>query len=130
VSGRKPWTAEQRRIAVGLAQDLTNTRNSAAQTLLASVLSQELTEAQAAVLLAKLRTDFNAGGAAQDLGSDQLVELTDTIGDPLDSLSDLSELSSLRLRSFMDRRAKALEAISNIFKKFAETQAKIVANLK
>lgn len=41
-----------------------------------------------------------------------------------------SELESLRLQMAMDRRAKAMETLSNLLKKTSETAASIVQNLK
>ena len=42
----------------------------------------------------------------------------------------LSEEMQMRLQMIMDRRAKFLEALSNIMKKQSDTAAAIVANLK
>jgi hypothetical protein len=48
----------------------------------------------------------------------------------LDSLSDLSEMTSLRLQMEMDRREKALETLSNLMKKMSDTAESIIGNLK
>ena len=48
----------------------------------------------------------------------------------LQSLSDVSEELQMRLQMIMDRRAKLLEALSNIMKKQSDTAAAIAANLK
>jgi uncharacterized protein YdiU (UPF0061 family) len=50
--------------------------------------------------------------------------------DQLDSMNDLSELEQMRLQELMDRRAKALETISNLVKKESDTQEAIIDNLK
>ena len=49
---------------------------------------------------------------------------------PPDGLAHLSQESSLRLQMLMDRMSKADSAASNMLKKFAETAASIVQNLK
>jgi hypothetical protein len=48
----------------------------------------------------------------------------------LDNLSELSEAESLRLQMLLDRRAKAMEALSNIMKKLHETSQTIIENMK
>jgi hypothetical protein len=48
----------------------------------------------------------------------------------LDSLNEMSEMTSLRLQMAMDRRSKFFEALSNLMKKIAATQQTIVQNLK
>ncbi len=50
--------------------------------------------------------------------------------DSLDSLADLTEDVQLRLQLLMDRRSKAMEALSNIMKKISETSDTIIQNLK
>jgi hypothetical protein len=130
VSGRKAWTAEKRRKAVGLLNDFVQAREAAASAVVTAIRTQDLNDAQASVLLAKLRADFNAGGAAQDLTREDLLELTDTMGDQLNSLSEMDEMASLRLQMYMERRSKVLEALSNILKQFSDTQSAIIANLK
>lgn len=47
-----------------------------------------------------------------------------------DSLSEASEIMSLRLQMYMDRRSKALEALSNLMKKQSDTSSTIISNLK
>ena len=54
----------------------------------------------------------------------------DAMKDELDSLSELSEEEALRLQLAMDRLAKLESTISNILKKFSDTAASIIANLK
>jgi hypothetical protein len=48
----------------------------------------------------------------------------------LDSLSEMSEMTTLRLQMMLDRRSKFLEAVSNIMKKISALQAAVVQNLK
>ena len=48
----------------------------------------------------------------------------------LDSMSELSDVASLRLQMIMDRRSKLISTLSNIIKKISETQDTMVANLK
>src|SRR6266436_834006 len=48
----------------------------------------------------------------------------------LDSMSEMSEMESLRLQMAMDRRSKLMTALSNILKKISDTQSAIITNLK
>ena len=48
----------------------------------------------------------------------------------LDSLSEMSEMTTLRLQMMMDRRSKFLEALTNIMKKISAIQAAVAQNLK
>jgi hypothetical protein len=47
-----------------------------------------------------------------------------------DQLDSMSEMTSIRLQMAMDRRAKFVEALSNIMKKIDSTSETIVQNLK
>jgi hypothetical protein len=48
----------------------------------------------------------------------------------LDSMNEMSEMTSMRLQMAMDRRSKFVEALSNIMKKIDSTQETIIQNLK
>jgi hypothetical protein len=48
----------------------------------------------------------------------------------LDSMNEMSEMTSMRLQMAMDRRSKFVETLSNILKKMSDTSDAIVANLK
>jgi len=48
----------------------------------------------------------------------------------LDSMSELSEMTSMRLQMVMDRRSKFIETLSNIMKKISDAQDALVQNLK
>jgi hypothetical protein len=61
---------------------------------------------------------------------DQLRAIRDDLRDRLDSLSAMSELTSLRLQMAMDRRSKFIETLSNVLKKIDSTQETVVQNLK
>jgi hypothetical protein len=47
-----------------------------------------------------------------------------------DSLSELSEIESLRLQMVMDRLSKLMSTLSNLLKKASDTTSQIVQNLK
>ncbi len=49
---------------------------------------------------------------------------------PMDSMSEMGEMESLRLQMAMDRRSKLLETLSNIMKKSSDTASTITSNLK
>lgn len=48
----------------------------------------------------------------------------------LDSMSEMSEMESLRLQMAVDRFSKVMSALSNILKKISDTQSAIITNLK
>jgi hypothetical protein len=48
----------------------------------------------------------------------------------LDSMNEMSEMTSLRLQMAMDRRSKFVETLSNIMKKLSDTSESIVQNMK
>jgi len=52
------------------------------------------------------------------------------VRDATDKLTDMSEETQLKLQMMMDRREKALEAISNMMKKMDDTQDSIIKNIK
>ncbi len=60
----------------------------------------------------------------------QLRAILDELKGRLDSMSELSTMTSLRLQMAMDRRSKLIEMLSNIMKANSDTQSGIVGNLK
>jgi hypothetical protein len=52
------------------------------------------------------------------------------MADKKDSLSDMSQMQQARLQMAMDRRSKLIEALSNIMKKFSDTDNSIIKNMK
>ncbi len=60
-----------------------------------------------------------------------LVEgVQQAIKDQLDAMSEMGETESLRLQMAMDRLSKMLSTLSNIEKKFSDTEQSITQNLK
>ena len=64
------------------------------------------------------------------LDAHKFDNLTDSIKNKLDSLSELGEIESLRLQMVMDRLSKFIQTLANILKKMSETDSEIVQNLK
>ena len=60
----------------------------------------------------------------------QLRSIQDDLKGQLDSMSEMSEMTSLRLQMAMDRRSKFIETLSNIMKKIDSTSDTLVQNLK
>lgn len=60
----------------------------------------------------------------------QLRAVLESLKGRLDSISELTEMESLRLQMLMDRRSKLISTLSNILKKIGETQNALVQNLK
>lgn len=50
--------------------------------------------------------------------------------DKLDSMTEISETTAMRLQMMMDRRSKFMETLSNMLKKMAATSDSIKQNLK
>jgi putative addiction module CopG family antidote len=73
---------------------------------------------------------------AADLAGEKITRLSQLdcaaaeLQDKLDSLSEMSDMLSLRLQMLMDRRAKMMETLSNIMKKMGETAETLVGNMK
>lgn len=65
-----------------------------------------------------------------DDGPQGLEDTIAKLADQLDSLSELSEASQLKLQSAMERRSKLMETLSNLLKKMQETSENIIRNLK
>jgi Arc/MetJ-type ribon-helix-helix transcriptional regulator len=59
-----------------------------------------------------------------------LESIRDDLRDKLDSLSEVSEMESLRLQMIMDRRSKMIQTLSNIMKKMSDTSQSTTQNLK
>jgi putative addiction module CopG family antidote len=59
-----------------------------------------------------------------------LRAIQDELKNDLDSMSEMSEMESLRLQMAMDRFSKVMSALSNILKKISDTQSAIITNLK
>ncbi len=90
-------------------------------------------------LLAQLRQFSTASGplprpirlpAGNSLTYGDINQLLQQTQQNLDSMSETSEMDSLRLQMAMDRRSKLLDALSNVMKKISDTSAAIVGNLK
>jgi len=59
-----------------------------------------------------------------------LLPQPDQSKEKLSGVSEMSEMTSLRLQMLMDRRSKIMSTLSNILKKISTTQDMIVQNLK
>ncbi len=60
----------------------------------------------------------------------QLLVARENLNKKLDSLSEMSEETSLRLQNMMNRHSKFISMLSNLLKKISDTQNSIVQNLK
>jgi hypothetical protein len=72
--------------------------------------------------------DLSPGAAVTT--EDQLGAIRDDLRDRLDSMNEMSEMTSMRLQMAMDRRSKFVETLSNIMKKIDDTSSAIVQNMK
>jgi hypothetical protein len=84
--------------------------------------------------------DFDSAGGVRlvltDLHNGTLVSVTelravlDDLRGQLDSMSELSEMTSLRLQMTLDRRSKFISTLSNVMKKISTTSDILVQNIK
>ena len=85
-------------------------------------------------ILAETKAINNAKAALRETLATTSRELASTtsrnVRKALDSLSEMSEMTSLRLQMAMDRRSKFVVSLSNILKKIADSDNAIVQNLK
>ncbi|HUO98615.1 MAG TPA: hypothetical protein VMU01_08090, partial [Rhizomicrobium sp.] len=68
--------------------------------------------------------------AVHALSAQQLNAEAQALKSQYDSMSDLSEMQSMRLQMAMDRYSKVMETRSNILKKIDQTDDSITKNLK
>ena len=68
--------------------------------------------------------------AGSNLTYQQLDTILSDLKPSLDSMSEMSEMASMRLQMAMDRRSKFIETLSNIEKSINDTQSSIIGNLK
>lgn len=66
----------------------------------------------------------------QNSSLSEIKQVQDDLKTKLDSMNEMSEMTSLRLQMMMDRRSKFISTLSNIMKKISTTQDTIVQNLK
>jgi len=76
---------------------------------------------------AQLRNQMQA---AQQLTAQLINQDTQDLKNKLDSMNEMSEMTSMRLQMAMDRRSKFIEALSNILKKVDESQNSIIKEIK
>ena len=60
----------------------------------------------------------------------QLEAIKDDLQSQLDSMSEMSEMTSLRLQVMMERRSRFVQMLSNMMKKMNDTASSITQNLK
>jgi Arc/MetJ-type ribon-helix-helix transcriptional regulator len=74
-------------------------------------------------------TDLVPGGAPlADVA--QLKAILDRLKGDLDSINEMSELTSMRLQMAVDRRSRLILVLANIMKKMSATQEALAQNLK
>ncbi len=70
------------------------------------------------------------GGTAPVATICQLKAILQTLQDDLDSMNEMSEMTSIRLQMAVDRRSKLIVTLSNIMKSFSEAEEAVVQNMK
>ena len=69
---------------------------------------------------------FNLGA----LKAEDPIKETAVNNQQVETMSETTEIDSLRLQQVMERRSKIIQALANIIKKVSETTDSIVQNLK
>lgn len=62
--------------------------------------------------------------------ADTAGEFTSALENNTDTMSELAELTTLKLQATMERRVKIIETLSNIIAKISKTEDALVANIK
>ena len=73
---------------------------------------------------------FNTINQATESQAQGLYNLYDALANNLDSICDLSDMTSLRLQMTMDRRSKFISTLSQMMKKISTTEDILVQNIK
>jgi len=68
--------------------------------------------------------------ANTQVSATEIKQVQDSLKSKLDSMNEMSEMTSLRLQMMMDRRSKFISTLSNIMKKISDTQSAIIQNMK
>lgn len=68
--------------------------------------------------------------AGQNMSYQQFTNLQSQLSQNLESMNELSDMTSMRLQMTMDRRSKFIQTLSNIEKKISDTSSAIVQNMK
>ena len=84
----------------------------------------------AKTFLAREAARLAAAGPVTEAQARAAVTQPDDIKAKMDAQSEMAEMDQLRLQTVMERRAKALEMLSNLMKKSSDTQSTIIQNLK
>ena len=96
--------------------DATNAQENEMQTIMNEIQAQNNAKQQLRNQMNAVNRDVAANGSAMQ--------------SRLDSLNELSEMTSLRLQMAMDRRSKFVTALSNVLKKISSTGETIIQNVK
>lgn len=78
----------------------------------------------------KVEISDNLKGSEKQIEAVEAFEKVHNLADKIEAMSEMSEMTSLRLQMIMDRRSKFISTLSNIMKKISTTQETIVQNLK
>lgn len=68
--------------------------------------------------------------ASPDMSYQQLESLQLQLSHNLQTVNELSDMTSMQLQMTMDRRSKFIQTLSNIEKKLSDTSSAIVQNMK
>jgi len=96
----------------------------------ASAVQPPAAVARAPVAVAPLARNVTTRVAPSPPKSGGVAASADIMKNKLDSMSEMNEMTSLRLQMMMDRRSKFIATLSNIMKKISSTQDTLVQNLK
>jgi hypothetical protein len=83
-------------------------------------------------LAQELKIDIldNQKSPQRQIKAAEVFEAVNNFADKLDSMNEMSKMTSLRLQMMLDRRSRFMSTLSNIMKKLSDTQNSLVQNLK
>ena len=73
---------------------------------------------------------IRSGIVRKQLSKTDIGAMIEQTKNDLNSMNEMRELDQTRMQMYMDRRDKAMEALSNFMKKFSDSQENIIKNLK
>lgn len=117
---------EQSLIGAGVIKDPVAQAKQRSQEI-ATTLAEEKLQREAAAK-GFTGTQRSPAGMRQG-GLGDLDRLAEEVQGKVDSLGDISQMNSMRLQMFMDRRSKIYETLSNVMKKIADTSSGIIRNI-
>jgi hypothetical protein len=99
-----------------------------------SIVNQEMDSVKQnfETLIQEINIDVsgNATSLEKQIEAVDLIRMAVHLADKLDAMTEMSEMTSLRLQMIMERRSRFISTLSNLMKKISATQDTLIQNLK